>query len=352
MSFDLTTPIDISSVNQAYTVYKDKLKGLEMLSANEVLKHMSMMVGVQNSVVLRTIEEGTISKKYDGTFDGDKKVGTAVERTLTVGTIVAEMSDEPERYRNTYIANVAGGLWPKKHPFEMWLIQYGVYLASQELHDAIFQAELGSGTGILGAFDGVNHIIDDEISAGNISAGNSNYYATGTMSSSDCGEKLLAMWRTAHPAFRRKGGIMIISEDLGDIYDDWYKTEHDAPPQVDVAGQTYLDGTNKKCVLVRTSAQPEDSQRVILTQKRNMYFGVDKLSDMKNMKAFISGNPYLFTAAMKYVFGFQFESINYRRLIVNDQPATPASSSGSGSGSDSGSGSGSDSGSGSGSEGG
>jgi len=57
-----------------------------------------------------------------------------------------------------------------------------------------------------------------------------------------------------------------------------------------------------------------------------MVYGTDKLSDMKAMKAFNSGNPYLFTAAMKYVFGTQFVSIHQREFVVNDQPGNPASS--------------------------
>ena len=36
---------------------------------------------------------------------------------------------------------------------------------------------------------------------------------------------------------------MWISEDLGNLYDDWYRTEHDAPPLIDTAGQMFLDGS-------------------------------------------------------------------------------------------------------------
>ncbi|MCD4681113.1 MAG: hypothetical protein K8S00_12080 [Bacteroidales bacterium] len=320
---DLTKPIDISDVNQAYTKYKDALNSLDVLSAQDVLKFMSAELGVQNSVVLRTIEKGGISKKYDGTFTGDKKIGTMVERTLTVGTVVAEMADEPERYRKSWITDVAGNMWEKKHPFELWLLQYGINIASDELHDAIFMAKLQAGTGILDSFDGINEIIDADITATLISAAKENYYATGAMTAADCGDKLLAMWRSAPSTLRGKGANMIIGEDLGDMYDDWYKAEHDAPPKVETAGQLFLDNSNKKCRLIRTSAQPENSQRVIITSKKNLKFGVDKLTDMKAMKAFNSGNPYLFTATMKYVFGTQFESIHKSRFIVNDQPATP-----------------------------
>ncbi len=326
---DYKKPIDISQVNLARTAYNKQLKALNMLSAQDILKYMTPVLGVQNSQILSTVESGGISTKYTGTFVGDKKIGTVVERTLTVRAIVAEMADEPERYRKSYYADVAGGLW-KDHPFEMWLLQYGINLASEELHDVIFQAVAAAGTDLIDSFDGVNKVIDVDIASGLISAANNNLYATGVMTDTDCGEKLLAMWRSAAPTLRRKGANMIISEDLGNIYDDWYRKEHDAPPFIDTAGTMSLDGSNGKCKLVRTSGQPEGSQRAILTRKQNFKYGIDKPSDMKDMKAFESGNPYLFTAAMKYVFGVQFESIHYSEFIVNDQSGSPDSGSGSG----------------------
>lgn len=51
-----------------------------------------------------------------------------------------EMSDEPERYRRTYIAEVPGTL-RKEHPFELWLINHGHELASNDLLFAIFTAK-------------------------------------------------------------------------------------------------------------------------------------------------------------------------------------------------------------------
>jgi hypothetical protein len=122
---------------------------------------------------------------------------------------------------------------------------------------------------------------------------------------------------------------MWLSEDTGDLYDDWYRDEHDNPPMVDQAGQTFLEGTNGRVRLRRTGAFPAGSQRVLLTTRENMVYGTDQLADMKAMQAFVSGNPYKFTAAMKYVFGTQFFSVHEREFAVNDR-------SGSGSGSFSG----------------
>jgi hypothetical protein len=94
-------------------------------------------------------------------------------------------------------------------------------------------------------------------------------------------------------------------------------------PGTDESGHAFLKGTNKKCKLKRTSAFPAGSQFVLLTTKANMVYGYEKPSDLKSMKAFPSGNPYQFTAAMKYVWGTQFVSIHGSELKINDQPLTP-----------------------------
>jgi len=76
-----------------------------------------------------------------------------------------------------------------------------------------------------------------------------------------------------------------------------------------------------------------DSNLVIITQKANLHYGVDQLSDSETIKAFNSGNPYLFTAAMKMVFGVQIQSIHSRSFVINDQTSAAETGSGSGSGS-------------------
>lgn len=116
---------------------------------------------------------------------------------------------------------------------------------------------------------------------------------------------------------------MWISEDLGDDYDDWLESETIQLPGTDESEVQYLKKTNKRVEIIRTSSFPAGSQFVLLTTKENMVYGYDKESDLTGMRAFSSGNPYLFTATMKYVFGCQFISINPAELCINDQPLTP-----------------------------
>jgi hypothetical protein len=318
---DLTQPIDISSFNHVAKRYQKEIKPVHMLQANDVLKHMTPKSGVKGSLVLTKMDVGSVSRKYDGTFKADKTVGTPEQRTLNVYPVVAEISDEPEKYRRTFIdeiytEGVAGGD-ATSHRFMRWLLEFTIGVASEELHDAVWQAKLDEAKdGLMDSFDGIEANIAAAISDGDISVAKKNLYdAGGEFTTANIGDKLKEMWRSAHPRMRQIGGTMYLSQDLGDMYDDWYQTEHDKPPMIDTAGQVTLEGSNGKCKLVRLSCI--DNQRVTLTDKTNLKYGFDKASDMKNMKAFNSGNPYLFTAFMKYVFGTQIESVNWRHFITS-----------------------------------
>jgi len=326
---DLTQPIDISSFNQVAKKYQKEIKPVHMLAAAAVLQYMTPKSGVRNSLVLTKMDKGSVSRKYDGTFKGDKTVGTPEQRTLNVYPVVAEISDEPEKYRRTFIdeiytEGVAGGD-ATGHKFMKWLANFIVQVASEELYYAIWQAKYQTGDTLMDSFDGIETIIAAAIANGEITTAKNNLYDPGAeFTSANIGDKLKEMWRGAHPVMRERGGTMYLSQDMGDMYDDWYQTEHDKPPMVDTAGQTTLEGSNGKCKLVRLACI--DNQRVTLTDKSNLKYGFDKPGDMKNVKAFNSGNPYTFDAFMKYVFGTQIESVNYRHFRTSKRYDTASGS--------------------------
>lgn len=325
---DLTTPIDIQAVIGAVKKHKDLLTTLRAEEAGDILQHFTAISGVKDSITLGRTTLGKISHKYTGKFIGQVTNGKVVPRTLKVYPCVMEMSDEPERYRRTYITEVDGGLDPKKHPFEIWLINYGIKCASKELHDVLLVAKYDSDTektDLNTSFDGILTIVETEKTAGNISTALGNMHATGAFTRADIGEKLLAMWRKMPQTFRKSGGKMYMSEDLAQMYDDWLDDQGTlvTGTGAETAGQKFLRQTNGKCEIVRLSGMPENSQFVMITTKENIVYGYDKPSDFSSLRPFMSGNPYLYTAAGKYVLGFQFVTIDKSEFLCNDQPVTP-----------------------------
>lgn len=328
---DFTQPIDITAVNEAKVKYGNLLQTVLMMSAAAVLKHCQAMPGITSALRVGMDDVGSVSKKYNGKFEGKGKVGAISPRTLEVWPIVAEMMDEPERYRKTYISDVPGDL-RAKHPFELWLLQRGIDTASLDLYKALFIAERSEeaeDTAITDSFNGWGTIIEADKAASNISKEMGNLFNTGEFTVDDCGEQLMAMWRHMPETFRTmKSNVkLFISDDVANLYDDWrMKRGHIILGQTEEVKTEYLLGSGRRCEIVRLGNLPAGSHMAILTTKENMLYGFDKESDMNNMIAFNSGNPYLFTAAMKYVFGTEFNSIHKSEFCVNDQPLVKTAS--------------------------
>ena len=202
---DFKAPIDITAVLTAVKKHKDILKAVDKLDASEVLKHFTPIPGITDSIELGKVEGGTVSSKYTGTFEAGKSQGKIVPRRLIVRPVVMEMADEPERYRRTYIAEVPGSI-RKDHPFELWLINHGHELASNDLLFAIFTARYSAkeeDKDINDAFDGMGTVIEDAKVVGDVSSLEGNVYTTGELTRANIGEKLLEMWRHAPSSARR-----------------------------------------------------------------------------------------------------------------------------------------------------
>ena len=322
---DLTKPIDITAVIGAVKKHKDLMTSLDAEQANDILQHFTAIPGIKDSLTLGRTELMKVSRKYTGQFIGHVSAGKIVPRTLKVYPCVMEMDDEPERYRRTYITEVKGGLDPKSHPFEIWLINYGIKCASQDLHDVLLIADYDSDTtktGLDTSFDGPFTILMDEVAEETISEEIGNMFATGKLTRANIGTELLKMYRHMPNTFKKKKDIkMYISHDLGEMYDDWLDDQGVlvTGSGAETAGQQFLRNSNKKVELVRLTGMPDGSQFVLLTTKANVCYGYDKDGDFKRLVPFESGNPYHFTAAGKYVLGFQFVTIDPSDLCINDR---------------------------------
>lgn len=325
---DLTAPIDITAVNQACYDHEDLLVTLDTQAAANVLKHFTPMSGITNSYMLGRTSVGSVSRKYTGTFVGEVSAGKVVPREIKVWAQVMEMLDEPEKYRRAYITEVRGGL--TTHLFEIWLINYGIKAASQDLHNALCTAvrsEQAADTDITDGFNGWGTIIETEKTATNISAANGNLYATGALTRANIGTQLLEMWRSMPTTFRdKKNQKLHISADMGDLYDDWLEDQGTLllNNPAETAGQSFLRGTGRRLEIVRHTDMPSGSQFAMITTKENIIYGYDKDSDFSSLRATDKeGGVYQFAAAGKYVFGLQYRSIDKSELVVNDQPVTP-----------------------------
>lgn len=322
-------PIDITAVNTAVKKHGKTLDAIDRLGADVVLRHATGYGDVTDSYTFTKSIITKVSSKYTGVFKGLKNIGTFVPRTLTVHPIVMEVLDEPERYRRSYVTEVRGGLDIAKHPFELWLVQEILKQASNDLLGCLFTAKLdktGAKTDISDSFDGWGTIVEAEKTAGNITVEKGNMIATGRFERATVGDQLLKMWRSRTRIFKNTKSKLYVSDEVGDLYDDWFADEHPNVHQPgqnpDETGQVYLYGSKGMCEIVRVPDLPEGSHFVMLTVEPNLVYGFDKVSDMRTIKAV--PDDYMFKALGKYVFGCQFTYIGKELLCVNDQPLTPS----------------------------
>ena len=311
--------INIESTLKAYKKYEAQLPTLPATDVAVFLSTLTPVLDVDKSIELTSVLIGGVSKKYNGKFDGDKKLASLEHRTLTTGVITPEIASEPEELRSTYLADKLKLKFDiMQHPFEKWLIEWGIVAAAQDLDLAIGTAKVNAaGAEITDAFDSFEEIIKKDIVDGKISAEKKNLVDLGAaITAANAGVKLLAMWRAADKKLRKAAKVeMRISQDDYDAYEDWYANTHDRLPSVDTSGQVYLEGTQKKVVLMPyTEWTP---QRVVLTIPGNMVYGTKSLDAMKRILPFESGNPHLYTATGKYNFGLQFRSVHSSVFITN-----------------------------------
>lgn len=326
---DLTTPIDIQAVIAAVREHRDLLVTLDAEKASDILKHFTAIPGVKDSLTLGRTSLGKISHKYTGDFLGQLESGKIKPRTLVVYPCVMEMEDEPERYRRAYITDVKGGLDPNSHPFEIWLNNWGIKSASKELHDVVLTAKYDSDptkTSLKDSFDGPLSVIQKGILDGEISSSKGNLYTKmATLTVANIGTELLKMYRSLPSTLRNQGVKLHMSLDLGDMYDDWLDAQGVlvTGSGAETAGQQFLRNSQGKCEIVRMPGMPEGSQFVWITIKENQVYGYDKESDMSTIVPFFKGNPYKYTAAGKFVLGFQFVSFDKSIFLCNNAVVTP-----------------------------
>lgn len=323
---DYTKPIDITAVQAAVKKHQDLLVSVRDKEAASLLGLFAPLPGVKDSITIGRTELGSVSRGYTGEFLGQLKSGRIVPRTLTVHRVVMEMDDEPERYRRWYLGDIAAGLIPNTHPFEIWLNNYGIQCASEDLAAALLCAmrnEAKLKDGVQYVFDGPLTIVEKEIAAGNIAVAKGNMYATGELTRANVGDKLLAMWRSRSNGFKKKLSEMWISQDVMDLYTDWLEDQgvHVTGTTGEAASETaFLRNSQGKCRLVVVPYMPTGSQFVQLMLPRTIFYGFDKSDDMKRLHPFASGNPYHYTATGSYAIGFQLVSINGLIYCCNDRP--------------------------------
>jgi len=325
MAVDLTTPIEITAINNTAREMQPKIVRLMMQNIRDTFGNFTKYPGdVRSSVDLLTFAEGSIMQPYDPTLGTAKDLGAISKRTLAVNVGMSLIKDEVERYRNTYLAaledlNISN---QAKLPFAAWYLETITMVGLNDLFMLPYKGVKGAGTTPIDITDGYLKIIANEVTANNITDALGNLYtltgAAADYTASTIGDELKGQWAKLPETAQTAGVEIHIAYRYKQMYKEWFKAEYTNITDGDV-NTDYLDGTDKKAKFVWTSAIGT-SKRVIFTTKSNLVYGVDKDNKEfgKIVVFFWQNNPYLLAATNKTVMGFQIRTLDKREFVVNN----------------------------------
>jgi hypothetical protein len=315
---------DLSSLTETAITYQRDLQMLPYATMAPVLGGLgiSLYPGIQNKHVMTNfLRTAGIARPYvQGTVE-ESQVGKLEEKTLEIHLAYANVKDNIQNYKTTVVGPdvLLGKNRSKQHPWEMLMLTSIIRTFSEDILDALFHGVRNTSTRTaLGCFNGYNKIIDLGIAASSIAANQGNYYATGGITAANAYDKLLAMWRSAHPLLKSRPSIMIVPYHIGEKYDDQYFDKYKYKPTLNNYGNTVLDGSNGLCSIVRTPYQ--GGGRVILTVAGNMHFGFDSMADQSFVQV---RNPYTDPNDVQFWiqagYGTRIQSFHKKVFMVNDQ---------------------------------
>lgn len=323
--------VDISLLQEtAIKRQKDfKLLPYVVLRHTLGLHGINLMPGVQHKDVITDFQrKAGIMQPY--VVGGDitySQVGKAQEMTLLVEKAFASVKDNINNYKTIAVGpgELLGKNKTKQHPWNLLMIQSIIRTFGEDVLDCTFSGERDEADkSPQGAFDGYDTLIDAFITNSKITAGIGNLKSTGDIEAVadetdvDPFNQLLAFWRAAHPQLKAKPSILLVPSHVGDAYDDAFFNKFRNKPSEDAYGRTYIQGTNKKCLMVRSDIMGT-GQRMILTAPGNLDFGMDSLGDEDFVQV---RNPYEDPNEVQFwlqaSYGTRIRSIHPKLFQIND----------------------------------
>lgn len=329
--------VDISAI-QAYTEKHQQEILTKAVVGSEELKHLNVIPGVTDKYVMTTLEFGHIAKPYARAWDPDTDAADLKPRTLRTYLGQVELEEEPLAYRKSAMGRyMMEGVDPKDHPFEALFIQEIVSNINNDIVTlSVFYGDRDNvGTSaadkVKQITDGFFTIIDDEITAGNISAGNGNLITTGDINNTNAVTKLKAFYREAmanNSGYRGKNLKMYISHTVMDAYNDHYQSSNGSLPYNTKFEKTFLEGSGNKCELVPMTGMGS-SKRIILSMKSNMCMGVGTEGDQNKVEVW-KVNPKVMGFFAAFDIGFQIAFLGAmwtNENTIDDESSSSASAS-------------------------
>lgn len=337
--------LDLGALTKAQIKYQKEFRLLPFVSLKGTLGNLGINLypNVQYKDVAKYfLRKSGIMKPYNvGLTVANSNVGKAVESVLEVQKAYASVKDNVWNYYQKEMIAADELLGANKTKTNMaWervMISSVVKTFGEDVVDALFfgERDLADQTP-LGCFSGFETKILALIFAGDIAVLKGNMHTTGALANNpstgngyEVLTALLAMYRAAHPALRKEQTVMMVTTEVGDMYDDAYSAKFHTKPIVDQFNRTELFGSGGKCKLVRDTAMGT-GDRVILTIPGNFDFGMNTESDMQFVQVRLNhyDDPNDVNFWIQADFGSRINSVDKKVFLCNEQTLTSVPMSG------------------------
>lgn len=314
----LASSLDISALTTALGAYFRKDKGVlvrEMLLGMNIEDRMEIWDDCKDEVPLPNLGIEDLVKPADATtFSPTSNALKFGARTLKVRPWKVDLQLIPSILEKSWL----GAAKPKGSdqyalPFEQFIMQHIIEKIHENIRlKALFKGDYNAAGTTPGAImDGLLTLVTDEITATNITP-----VVTGAVTSSNVIDKIEAVYDNLGEGYKNVPTICLVSPTLF----DWYVRKYRATYGVNMdykgmaQGSVMIDGT--LCTIMREPGMAS-SQRIVITPKSNIVYGVDSLGEENNMEV------QKFDRTLKIMIdaksGIQFKEIHARALAVNDQ---------------------------------
>lgn len=294
--------------------FRREILMMPIVQLEDSLAHMTIRYGIRGKETVGALGSGAQFRPYQTAKNAGNT--TAID-SRTLETFLGDVLEEFDPYQ-LYDTIYGEPISKKRTDLEI-VKAMAVAMSmscSENMGYALFKAARdASGTTTMDLFNGFATIAASEVTAGNISASNGNYYNAETITEANVGDVLLAIYQNSSPVLKKKQQLkMFIPTYIKELYDKWCLAEMGSVVYNNKYEKSYLHGTNNRVELVDLVGM-EESSYIFLTTKKNMLVGVDQTSDKERVEINKCDNPKVVQFFMTMYFGVQFESIDKKTFM-------------------------------------
>lgn len=304
-----------AELKKSATTYRKDLLMMPVIGAKATLQHMTPVPGLAGRLVLGQLSGNIELGPYDPKREDEEKVAINPRTLETFLGSVIKKFDPNEVAKTVYGELVAQGESLKSADITRKVLVFLAAQLGQKLNLAIFKAKRNdAGTTTNDLFNGLDTIVANEITAGNIAEGEKNYMELGAVDATNAVDALKSLYFNASDELQAQHVKMLMPYDIYRAYCQDYQATVGSVPYNTEYKKTLLEGSDGLCELVPLASK-KGSDYIQLTTKGNMKYGYGAGLAKENLTV-EKHHPFLLDFVATMYFGTEFETISPEKLMI------------------------------------